>query len=135
MKSMLLSVYTSTYFFQLADVLTKNLVNEAVAWDHKENFNKAPCQRTTAHVDALKQAIASCGISFNIWEKKNADGKASGLFEFTSLMGSDKKILMKELPPKLKDILKPKSCNTIVQIWEVGNNILIIYCTASSNEC
>ncbi len=73
-----------------SDVLTTNLVNEVIEWDHKENLNKPPCERTTNRVDALKHVISSCGISFNIWEKRNGDGSGSGLYEFTSLMGSDR---------------------------------------------
>ena len=30
------------------------------------------------------------GITFNVWEEKNADGKGSGLYDWTSLLGSDK---------------------------------------------
>ena len=32
------------------------------------------------------------------WEKLNADGRNSGIYDFTSLMGSDKKILLEMLP-------------------------------------
>ena len=80
------------------DVLTNNLIEEALAQDQKENVNKPPSQRTSKHLDSLKVAINSCSVSFNVWEKKNADGKGSGCYDFTSLMGSDKKILLKELP-------------------------------------
>lgn len=64
------------------DKLTKDLVEEATSRDFKENIVKPPTN-----------AIRTCGISFSVWEKTNADGKASGMYDFTSLMGSDKKIL------------------------------------------
>lgn len=34
------------------------------------------------------KAINSLGISFSIWNKKNADGSESQVKEFTSLLGS-----------------------------------------------
>ena len=45
--------------------------------------------------------IRSSGISFNVWEKTNADGKSSGIHDFTSLLGPDKK---RELPSKMGKI-------------------------------
>ena len=101
------------------DVLTNNLIEEALARDIKENVDKPPSQRTSKHLDSLKAAINSCGVSFNVWEKKNADGKGSGCYDFTSLMGSDKKILLKELPPKLPNILKPETRDVVTKIWMV----------------
>ena len=68
------------------DVLTNNLIEEALARDQKENLNKPPSQRTSKHLDSLKAAINSCGVSFNVWEKKNADRKGTGCDDFTSLM-------------------------------------------------
>ena len=62
----------------------------------------------------LVKAIRSCGISFNIWEKMDGDGKGSGHYDFTSLMGSDKRLLLDVLPPKLKEILPDGISDTIV---------------------
>ncbi|CAB3985615.1 Hypothetical predicted protein [Paramuricea clavata] len=53
--------------------------------------------------------IRLCGVSFDIWEKKTEDGKASGQYDFTSLLGADKKNLLAELPDKLADCLMPGS--------------------------
>ena len=30
------------------------------------------------HLRKLAETINSCGVTFNVWEKKNADGKGSG---------------------------------------------------------
>lgn len=43
------------------------------------------------HLNELQKTVRSCGISFEIWDKTNADGKGSGQYDFTSLLGSDKK--------------------------------------------
>ena len=65
--------------------------------DQAENLRKPPSKKTSTHLDSLVNAIRSCGISFSVWEKGNADGKGSGLYDFSSLMGSDKKTLLKLL--------------------------------------
>lgn len=106
-------------YIAFIDKLTKNLVEEATGRDFKENTGKPPSMKTTTHLDNLTNAIRSCGISFAVWEKTNADGKASGLFDFTSLMGSDKKILLKKLPSKLHQITSPDTSDTVVQLWKV----------------
>jgi len=67
----------------------------------------------------LVKAIVSCGVSFSVWEKQDADGKGSGLYDFTSLMGSDKKLLLQHLPAKLKGVVKPDVCDTVIKIWKV----------------
>lgn len=92
---------------------------EALDWDKSDNLNKPPSQKTSRHLQDLIKAIVSCGVSFNIWEKTDADGKRSGLYDFTSLMGSDKKLLLQSLPDKLKGILKPETSETVIQIWKV----------------
>ena len=92
---------------------------DALEWDKKENVDKPPGQRNDKHLRALVKAIRNCGVSFNIWEKSNGDGKGSGLYDFTSLMGSDKKLLLKKLPDNLQGAIRPETSATVVQIWMV----------------
>ncbi len=50
-----------------ADVLTKNLVTAAIAWDKEDNFNKRPCDRTNMHLSHLLklstavECVSMCG--------------------------------------------------------------------------
>ena len=99
--------------------MTKSLVNGAIEWDHKDNINKAPKDRESKHLTDLIDTIQACGVSFNVWEKKNADGKSSGVYDFTSLTGSDKKRLLKNLPEKLKNTLNTDANDSVVKLWEV----------------
>ena len=99
--------------------LTKNLINEALRRDKKANLNRAPSNRNSNHLDRVVHAICSCGISFSVWEKQNPDGKASGMYDFTSLMGSNKKILLEKLPSKLEGIITPETSSTVIKIWKV----------------
>lgn len=101
------------------DKLTENLITEALNRDKKENHNKAPCNRTSTHLDNLVKAICNCGISFNVWEKPDADGRGSGIYDFTSLMGTDKKTLLQKLPSKLNDVITTTSSDTVIKLWEV----------------
>ena len=82
------------------EYLIKNLVTEAIRWDQKDNVNKAPRDHQSIHHNNLVEAICSCGVSFFVWEKRNADGGGSDIFDHTSLMGTDKKILLEQLPAK-----------------------------------
>ena len=56
-----------------------------------ENLRKAPSAHQQLHLDKLVEAIRSCGVSFAVWEKRDANGKESNIHDFTSLMGTDKK--------------------------------------------
>lgn len=111
------------------DVLTRNLVTAAISWDKAYNLNTPPCQRTNVHLESLTTAFNSCGVCFNVWEKKNADGAGSGIYDFTSLMGSDKKLLLKNLPKKLQGVVKAEVSETVINLWKVSS--WLIYCTCS----
>ena len=103
----------------MPDILTRNMVREAISWDREENINRRPCDRKELHLESLIAAINSCGVCFKVWQKRNADGGASGTYDFTSLMGSDEKLLLKNLPEKLQGVIivrkisdqKPMNCS------------------------
>ncbi len=98
------------------------MVTEALSRDKKDNLNKAPCNRTSTHLDNLICAFRSCGISFNVWEKTDADGRGSGIYDFTSLVGADKKKLLEILPSKLDGVITPATSVTIITLWKVKVN-------------
>ena len=108
----------------LSDNLLSNLVQQAVEWDKTDNHNKPPSLRTDAHLNALVKCTNGCRVCFSVWEKKNADGKGSGTFDFTSLMGSDKKLLLENLPDKLEGVIKPEGGNTVIKLWKVVTNLM-----------
>ncbi|CAB4013607.1 Hypothetical predicted protein, partial [Paramuricea clavata] len=105
---------------RVTDKLTKNLVINAIENDRRENLNKRPMDRSNKNLDALIKCIRSCGISFNVWEKAEEDCRG-GLYDFTSLMGSDKRLLLKTLPSKLATILPDNTSGTIVRLWQAVN--------------
>ena len=60
----------------------------------------------------LLKAIRSCGVSFNIFIKKEG-------FDFTSLVGDDKKTLLNKLPDKLCTCQPLNYYAVVQQIWKV----------------
>lgn len=97
------------------------MVQHAIEWDKEDNHNKLPSKKKKDHIDLLVKTTNSCGVCFQVWEKRNADGKGSGIYESTSLMGSDKKKLLEVLPEKMsqQDIVKPDMRDAIINLWKV----------------
>ena len=50
-------------------------------------------------------------------DQRNADGKASGKHNWTSLLGKDKKFYLADLPGKLNSILHPETVSAVVEVW------------------
>ncbi|PFX24138.1 Intraflagellar transport protein 22-like [Stylophora pistillata] len=86
-------------------------------WQEKESL-LTPTGKKKIHLDKLTQAINSCGVSFSVWEKRNADGRGSGTWDWTSLMGDDRKTLLKNLPCKLEPLLQQDTAKTVVELWK-----------------
>ena len=111
--------YIHKYILYFTDKLTKNLVMEMYDWDREDSINKLPMERANTRMDNLIKVINSCGVSFNVWQKMDANGRESGLQDYTSLMGSNKKLLLQKLPSKLGDVVKPETGETVIKLWKV----------------
>ena len=98
---------------RVTDVLTSNLVIEAIDWDIEENMENKNKQQS--HLNMLINSIRSCGVSFDVWKKKMLMAK---VHDWTSLMGNDKKLLLNRLPEKMKDFLRPETASKVTKIWE-----------------
>ena len=71
------------------DVLIRNLILEMVRLDIA---NKQRASGPSAsHLERLVNTIRECRISFSVWEKKDANRKPTGVYDWTSLTGADKK--------------------------------------------
>lgn len=59
---------------RVTDVLTLNLLDEMIEWDDEEaHKNKVSNPKAIAqHLQEAVQTINKCGITFPVWEKKNA---------------------------------------------------------------
>ena len=101
---------------RVTDVLTENLIREVIERDKRQGVTKALSGK---YLNKLVKAIKDCGVSFSIWEKADGDGKGIGRYDWTSLMGSDKKKLISMLPDKLNGILHEDTASTVIEIWKV----------------
>ena len=104
---------------RVTDRLMENLIKEVMERDNKADINKGRGEEKGLYLKKFVKEINETGITFNVWEKKNADGAGSGLYDWTSLLGSDKKKLMNKLPRQLKssDILFPETKETVIKVW------------------
>ncbi|CAB3986080.1 Hypothetical predicted protein [Paramuricea clavata] len=93
-------------------------ITEALDRDLAANLEKAPHNRQPIHLQNLIKAICSCGVSFSVWEKWDSDGQASGVHEFTSLIGTDRKILLENLSAKLDGVIELSTSATVIRIWK-----------------
>ena len=56
-------------------------------------------------------------MSFDVRRKKNTDGKESSIYDWTGLMGNDRKILLYHLPEKMHDFLRRETADKVTKIW------------------
>ena len=61
-------------------------------WDKDEDLNWKKGEPQGLHFKKVIQVIRSCGVSFDVWEQRNADRKATGRYDWTNLLGTDKKV-------------------------------------------
>ncbi len=101
---------------RVTDILTENLIQECLDWDKEDELDRCRGAERGIHLKKLINTIGSCGISFDVWEKRDADRKSSGRHDWTSLLGSDKKRLLAELLPKLVDVLHQDTVQGVINI-------------------
>ena len=109
---------------RITDILLENLIEDAMQWDDKvsSTSTKRRSIEKSLHVKELVKLINQCGVSFSIWEKRNADGKGSGTWDWTSLMGDDRKKLLRELPMKLANSnkgIQQQTREIVARLWKV----------------
>ena len=81
-------------------MLTTNLITKVNDCHIEESIENLIYKQ--AHLNKFIDSRKSCEFfSFDVWKKKNADGKESFVHDWTSLMGNDKKTLLFHLPEKM----------------------------------
>ena len=99
---------------RITDILTNALVKNAMQKDKLEGHKKV--LEAPNLLNVIKAANA-CGVSFNVWEEKNADGAASGHYTFTSLMGTDKVKLLSGITAHLDGCLMTDTQAAVLTTW------------------
>ena len=108
---------------RITDVLTRNLIRAAIKYDSAKNSRISNVLRRPMIARLLKE-INSCGVSFTIRIKKDE-------FEFTSLVGNDKKKLLDNLPYKMSSCQPPEYYTIVQELWKVA---IATYLAATSNK-
>ena len=104
-------------FLRITDKLLQNIIDEVLERDAIEDFNKSRGRPKEVYLAKLVKNINDLGISFAAWNKKNADGSESNIKEFTSLLGSQKKKLLKGISSRFNEFLYPDICDTVKKVW------------------
>ena len=123
---------------RIGDVLIRNLVTEMVLADKKtKRIAGRGAQLASTNLDQLQLFVNThCKVTFRVWEKRNPDGRPSGLYDSTSLMGSDMKKVLRLLPDRFSELLRPEIQDRMKSIWNVGciNGSTCMYkCIGPSN--
>ena len=102
---------------RIGDVLVRNLIFEMVMADKRMRGSR---QTFVSHLKQLESAAHECGVTFRVWEKRDADGKPTGRYDWTSLMGSDVKKILRLLPSKFPELISDAHTQaTFSNIWKV----------------
>ena len=110
----------SEALLRVPDALTQNLLVEMIEWDDEEaHKNKVSNPKAIGqHLQEAVKTINKCGVTFHVWEKKNADGKGSSTYDWTSQMGN-KKMLLKTFPGYFSTLLQKEIAKTVEKISKV----------------
>ncbi|CAB3981176.1 Hypothetical predicted protein, partial [Paramuricea clavata] len=99
-----------------------NVIDEILERDAILDFNKPKGQAKGVLLNEFVKDINELGVTFNTWYKKNADGTASNILEYTSCVGAQKKLLLSELPNILPKYLFPDTADVVTSIWSEFKN-------------
>ena len=67
--------------------------------------------------------MRSLGISLNVWRPKDSAKK----LEWTSLLGREKRLLLRKLPCHFIKLLPPERVSVIQKLWTVSKILLIVH--------
>ena len=109
---------------RVGDVLLRNLILYADSRDHASHEHREEAN----NLWQLEQAIHSCGVSFQIWQKREPTGKPiSGSYDWTALTGKHKLQVLKMLPEKMSVLMPASISPRVVALWlPCGGYIYII---------
>ena len=103
---------------RVGDVLLRNLILYADSRDHASREHQG---EDANNLRQLERAIQSCGVSFQIWQKREPTGKPiPGSFDWTALTGKHKLQVLKMLPEKMSGLLPDGISPRVAALWRVS---------------
>eukprot|EP00731_Ephydatia_muelleri_P034384 Em0057g16a len=100
-------------FLRIMDILIENLISYAVELDIRATRKQTDLLQG-ATLKKVQASIQSCGVSFQIWKKKEKPGE----LDWTSLGGAQKRKVLSLLPAQFPNILPPETCQRVAQLWK-----------------
>ena len=76
--------------------------------------------KTNKHLDAFLKVVRSPGVSLPVY-------KVNAKWEWTSLLGGEKKILLRKLPSMFEQILPPNKVEKTRQLWTISVAESLLY--------
>lgn len=123
---------------RITDRLFENLITDAADMDNKQRHLSGvkSLKDENSCTSKLVAAIRACGVYFNIYERLDSAGNSSGKLECTSLLGNERKKVMKLLPEKLMlaNCLHPDSGSTVIRLWKCFADFYFKLCGLTSSE-
>lgn len=105
-------------FMRIFDILIRNLIYELINGDRRARDRRSLTD--TPSLKKLETIISGFGVTFRVWEKREASGKPSGIYDWTSLKGSDMKKVLQSLPSHFNSLLRADIQEVMAKIWMVS---------------
>ena len=103
---------------RVGDVLLRNLILYADSRDHASREHQG---EESNNLWQAWQAIRSCGVSFQIWQKREPTGKPiSGSYDWTALTGKHKLQVLKMPPEKMSTLMPDNISPRVAARWRVS---------------
>lgn len=99
-------------------MLLQNLIATAVAND-KHTMNTRWKVLQGPMLNAVITNIRRCGIPFHVWTPKDESSGTKSSYSFTSLVGYQRKKLLKFFPSKILLCQPPEKAKDVQKLWEV----------------
>ncbi len=104
---------------RISDVLIRNLIFQMVIQERRS----AADQHHEKYLDKLEKAVREIGVTFRVWEVVESNGKRNGKYDCTSLMGNDKKKVMRNLPTQFATLIPDEQiATTMADVWIVSTS-------------
>ena len=82
-----------------------------------ENLNKPPREKASIHLQEFLSTVHSLGVSFSIYHTDK--------WEWTSLMGGEKRLLLRKLPEQFHKLLPENKVEATKNLWTVSICVFI----------
>lgn len=95
---------------RITDRLEEGLILDILKWDTDDNNSRPSNRKKNEHLEAFLDAVRSLGVSFQVYKKNEK-------WEWTSLLGGEKRMLLRKLPNLFDQFLPPNKVEKTKSLW------------------